>query len=292
MPQQIDIIESINPIENTMGIVDQLKGKFDVFLVDFIAYLPKLIGAVLVLWLGFKLVKKLMKIYDDKFAVKKLSKEIRPFFGNLLNFGLKMVVIITAVSLVGIKTSSFAALVAAIGFAIGMSLQGSLGNLASGVMILIFKPYKVDDTVIIHEIEGVVEQIDIFNTIVLTYDNKKVIIPNGKAISDIIINVSDKEYLRVDMLINLPYNEDFDKIKSVIYKALIETEFVLNDPEPFIGIENFDTHGIQISFMPFCKPEHYWIIYYTAKANVKKALAENNIKMAYVEGVAFGEIAK
>ncbi|MEN8927409.1 MAG: mechanosensitive ion channel family protein [Flavobacteriales bacterium] len=278
--------------DNSTSIYKNLESKFDTFLTDAIAYTPRLILAVLVFWLGFKLVKKLMRIYDDRFATKKLSEEIRPFFGNMLNFGMKLIVILTAVNLIGVKTSSFAALIAAVGFAIGMALQGSLGNLAAGVMILIFKPFRVGDTVIIHGNEGQVSQIDTFNTIVLTYDNKKVIIPNGMAIGEIITNVSDKPYLRVDMHINLPYSESFDKVKSIIYKALMETEHVISTPEPFIGIDNFESHGIRVAVYPFCKPEHYWIIYYTAKENVKKALGENGIKMAYIEGVAFGEIAE
>lgn len=173
-----------------------------------------------------------------------------------------------------------------------MALQGTLGNLASGVMILIFKPYRVYDIVKIHGVEGTVEQIDIFNTIVITYDNKKVIIPNGQAIGDIITNVTEKEYLRVDMFINLPYTESFDHVKQIIMDALLKTDNVLKDPEPFIGIENFDSHGVKIAIFPFCKPEHYWEVYYTAKASVKEALGTNGVKMAYIEGVTFGEIAK
>ncbi len=269
-----------------------LESKLTNFTAEFIAYLPKLIAGVLILWLGFKIVRKLMKVYDDKFAVKKLSKEIRPFFGNMLDFSLKLIVIFSAISVIGIQTSSFAVLIGAVGFAVGMSLQGSLGNLASGVMILIFKPYKVYDIVKIHGVEGTVEQIDIFNTIVITYDNKKVIIPNGKAISDIITNVTEKEFLRVDMFINLPYTENFEHVQQIIMDAFLKTENVLDTPEPFIGIEDFDSHGMKIAIFPYCKPEHYWEVYYTAKASVKKALGENGIKMAYIEGVAFGEIAK
>ncbi len=267
-----------------------LNSKLTNFTAEFIAYLPKLIAGVLILWLGLKLVKKLMKIYDDKFAVKKLSEEIRPFFGNMLDFALKLIVIFSAISVIGIQTSSFAVLLGAVGFAVGMSLQGSLGNLASGIMILIFKPYKINDIVKIHGVEGTVEQIDIFNTIVISYDNKKVIIPNGKAISDIITNVTEKEFLRVDMFINLPYTENFEHVQQIIMDAFLKTENVLQTPEPFIGIEDFDSHGMKIAIFPHCKPEHYWEVYYSSKASVKRALGENKIKMAYVEGVTFGEI--
>jgi small conductance mechanosensitive channel len=282
---------TISEISEDQGIYSILESKLTNFTVEFIAYLPKLIAGILILWLGFKLVKKLMKIYDDKFAVKKLSKEIRPFFGNMLDFALKLIVIFSAISIIGFQTSSFAVLLGAVGFAVGMSLQGSLGNLASGIMILIFKPYRVDDVVIIHGIEGTVEQIDIFNTIVISYDNKKVIIPNGKAISDIIINVTEKKHLRVDMFINLPYTENFEHVQQIIRDAFLRTENVLNTPEPFVRIEDFDSHGMKIVIFPYCKPEHYWEVYYTSKASVKKALGENGIKMAYVEGVAFGEIS-
>lgn len=273
-------------------IYEKLESKLSSITSEFIAFLPKLIFAILILWLGFKLAKKLLNVYDNKFAEKKLSKEIRPFFRNLLNFSLKIIIILCAVQVVGIKTSSFAVVIGAVGFAIGMALQGSLGNLASGVMVLIFKPYKVDDIVKIHGIEGTVEEIDIFNTIVITYDNKKVIIPNGQAIGDIITNVTEKEYLRVDMHINLPYTENFEEIETIISKALLDTQYVLNEPKPFIGIEEFDTHGIKIAIFPFCKPKHYWEVYYSSKASVKKALGEHNIKMAYVEGITFGEIAE
>ena len=269
-----------------------LESKLTHFTAEFIAYLPKLLAGILILWLGFKIVKKIMRIYDNKFAVKKLSKEIRPFFGNMINFSLKLIVIFSAISMIGVQTSSFAVLLGAVGFAVGMALQGSLGNLASGIMILIFKPYKINDIVKIHGVEGTVEQIDIFNTIVITYDNKKVIIPNGQAVSDIITNVTEKEHLRVDMFINLPYTENFEHIQKIILDAFLKTENVLDTPEPFIGIEDFDSHGMKIAIFPYCKPENYWEVYYTSKASVKKALGENGIKMAYVEGVTFGEIAK
>ena len=269
-----------------------LESKLTHFTAEFIAYLPKLLAGILILWLGFKIVKKIMRIYDNKFAVKKLSKEIRPFFGNMINFSLKLIVIFSAISMIGVQTSSFAVLLGAVGFAVGMALQGSLGNLASGIMMLMFKPYKINDIVKIHGVEGTVEQIDIFNTIVITYDNKKVIIPNGQAVSDIITNVTEKEHLRVDMFINLPYTENFEHIQKIILDAFLKTENVLDTPEPFIGIEDFDSHGMKIAIFPYCKPENYWEVYYTSKASVKKALGENGIKMAYVEGVTFGEIAK
>ncbi|MGB1040182.1 MAG: mechanosensitive ion channel family protein [Flavobacteriales bacterium] len=275
-----------------MNFEYDFQGKFNLFLEHLIDYSPRIILAILILWIGFLLIKKLMNYYNNKFTSKKISKELKPFLGNALNFSLRLLVIVIAIHVIGVKTSSFAALIAAVGFAIGMALQGSLGNLASGVMILIFKPYKVNDIVNIHKVEGIVEQIDIFNTIVITYDNRKVIIPNGQAINDIITNSTDKEYLRVDMFINLPYTENFERVQEIIKEAFLKTEKVLQTPEPFVGIEDFESHGMKVAIFPYCKPTDYWEVYYSSKASVKKALGENGIKMAYIEGVTFGEIAK
>jgi len=161
-------------------------------------YAPKLVMAILLLIIGLWVINKLVVLIGNAMERGGVSRDILPFLQSLIGVLLKVMLLFSVAEIVGIQTTSFVAVLAAAGFAIGMALQGSLGNFASGVMILIFKPYRVEDVVEIGDNLGHITEIQIFNTIMRTFDNKTVVIPNGTAIGDVITNFTTNGYLRVD----------------------------------------------------------------------------------------------
>ncbi len=268
-------------------IQSKLQGLFEALL----NWSPKLIGAIIVLVIGLWIVGKLIDIVKRSFDRTTLSPEIKPFLLSVISVGMKIAVILMAAGILGVETSSFVAMLAAVGFAVGMALQGSLGHIAAGILILIFKPYKVGDFITIGDHKGFVTGVQIINTMLRTLDNETVIIPNGAAISDVIINSSDEDgMIRLSINVYMPYEEEFDKIHSIIKDALDTCKHLQPEPAPQIGIGTFDTHSIVVDIRPYCLVEDYEIAYFEATKAVKLAFGKNNIKVAYSEGVELGSI--
>ncbi len=255
-------------------------------------YAPRIVLAIVVLLIGFWIINNLTKTLGKTLDKSGIDQGIQPFLKSLLSVLLKVLLIFSVAGIVGIETTSFVAMIAAAGFAIGIALQGSLGNFAAGVMILIFKPYKVGDLIQVEEEEGYVKEIQIFNTILTTFDNKTIIIPNGMAIDGKITNLSTRQYLRLNLEVTMPYDEDFAKVEDIILTALKNTPKVLEDPAPFVGIKAFDSHSIILAVRPYALTDDYWFVYFEANKAVKRALGENNIKVAYSEGVEMGRIGR
>ncbi len=253
-------------------------------------YTPKLLLAVVVLLVGLWVIKRITGMIGKTLQRSNISRDVQPFLRTMVDVILKVLLVFSVAGMVGIETTSFVAVLAAAGFAIGMALQGSLSNFAAGVMILVFKPYKVDDIIKVEDEMGHVTEIQIFNTIIATFDNKTVIIPNSTAISGIITNLSTREYIRVDLNVHIPYAQDFPKVKDALEQALRNTPKVLANPHPFVGIETFDSHNVVLSVRPYCNADDYWDVYYAANQNIKAALAENGIQVAYSEGIELGKI--
>ncbi|MCF6213068.1 MAG: sodium-dependent bicarbonate transport family permease [Flavobacteriaceae bacterium] len=176
--------------------------------------------------------------------------------------------------------------------AIGLSLQGSLGNLASGILVLSIKPYHVNDWIEVNEKFGKVTEIGIFNTIVVTPGNKTLIIPNSLMTSNVITNHSNQGVLRLEIDITMPYSESFPRVKQIIENAISVIPNILESPKPEIGIEGYDSHSVQIAVRPYVKPDDYWEVTFACYENIKKAFSENNIQVAYSEGVELGNIGE
>ncbi len=253
-------------------------------------FAPKIAAAIIVLVAGLYIINKLVDLIGKAMEHGKISEDVRPFLKSLAGVMMKVMLLFSAAGIVGIETTSFVAVLAAAGFAVGMALQGSLSNFAAGVMILIFKPFRVNDVVDIQGQMGHIKEIEIFNTIVRTFDNKIVIVPNGIAIGDVITNFSTNGYLRIEMSVAMPYEEDFKRVQRIIQEALLNTPKVLQTPAPIVGIDEFESHNIKLAIWPYANTEDYWEVYFEAKQNVFQALADNNVKMAYSEGVELGRI--
>ena len=281
----IIINESLNKMDKIGSYIETIK-------TNLIFYIPKVLLAIAILWIGFKVVKKIEKIVDTSLQKVNISDTMRPFLNSLLSTTLKIVLILVAVSILGVELSGLVTIVAAMGFAIGLSLQGSLGNFASGILILFLKPYKVGDWIQVNEKFGNVSEIGIFNTLMITPGNKTLIVPNSKITDDVVTNFSTKGVVRLELNTHIPYNQDFPFVKKIILDELLKLESVLKEPVPEIGIENFDSHNIQLAVRPFVHPDNYWEATFEAHEAIKKAFFTNNIKVAYSEGIELGDIGK
>lgn len=259
-----------------MDIMKSLQGLVD----QAVAWAPKLVGALAVIIIGFWIVGWVTNLVGKAMDRAGLDKDVQPFLKSLVNVVLKILVVISAAGIVGIETTAFAALIAAAGLAIGMALQGTLGHFASGVMILIFKPYRIGDLVDIQGQLGHVKEIQVFNTIIDTLDNKRVIMPNGVATSGIMTNLSANKKLRVDLNVAMPYEEDFDKVQGIIRKALDNVAEREADT-PTIEIEKFDEHNVLLAVRPYATPEKYWDVYFNSYKEIKKAFGKAGIDVAY-----------
>lgn len=257
-----------------------------------LTFAPKLVGALILLITGMWVVNTLVKIMSKTMERTNISPEIQPFLSSLVNVLLKVLLIFSAAGIVGIETTSFVAMLGAAAFAVGIALQGSLSNFAAGIMILIFKPFKVGDLIKVNDQLGHVLEIQIFNTIIRTFDNKTVILPNSLAVGNVVTNLTTRDYLRVELSIQIPFEEDFDEIQKILVEALRNTPKVLAEPAPFVGINGFEDHGVKLDVFPFALVEDYWDVYYETYRNVKKALAQHKVKVPYPEGVAFGDFGK
>ncbi|WP_010522485.1 mechanosensitive ion channel family protein [Aquimarina agarivorans] len=272
--------------------MDKVNEYLEIAIDKIVFFAPKIIVAALLLWIGFKLIKKVDKIVSKSLIKMQVSDTMRPFIISLLTTVLKIALLLIAVSILGAELSGVATIVAAMGFAIGLSLQGSLGNFASGILILFLKPYKANDWIEVDDKFGKVEEIGIFSTIITTPGSKTLIVPNSKITDGIVTNFSKKGVVRLELNVHIPYSEDFPKVKSIIENELRLIPTVLNDPAPEIGIETFDSHNVQLAIRPFVLPNDYWIATFDTHEAVKRIFSENKIKVAYSEGIELGLIGK
>lgn len=253
-------------------------------------YAPPLVKAIVVLLIGFWIIKRLVAVVRKTMERANFSKDLQPFLLSLVDIGLKVLLLFSVAGIVGIETASFVAVLAAAGFAIGLALQGSLGNFAAGVIILIFRPYKVGDWVEVNEKFGKVEEIQIFNTIIITPGRKTLIIPNGQIIDNIVTNLSAKGYIRMELQVTMPYAESFPKVKEIILEEIKNIPNVLDTPAPEVGILGYDSHSITLGVRPYAYPDNYWEVSFECYEKIKAAFNKHNIKVAYSEGVEMGDI--
>ncbi len=250
---------------------------------NLIEWSPKLVAAILVFIIGFWIVNQLVKVARRYMERSGMDKDVIPFLSSMLSVLLKLVVAVSAAGLLGIETTSFVALLGMLGLAIGMALQGTLGHFASGVMILLFKPYKVGDLVELDGNTGHVEEIQVFNTILRSPQNQRIIIPNGQVTGGTITNKSAFDHIRIDLSVMMAYVEDFERIQEIIVEVMKATPKVLNSPEPQVEINSFGEYNINLDVYPYAKPEDYWAVYYGVHRNIKAALDKQGIQITFPE---------
>ena len=270
--------------------------KLDTYVSDLadwsIKFAPRLILAVVILFAGFWLARKVSHLTQAALEKAKIAAEISSFLNSIIDIGLKIVVILMVATVVGFEISSLVAILAATGFAIGLALQGFLGNFAAGITIVFFKPYKVGDWVEISGKFGKVESIQIFSTSIITPGQKTLIIPNGQVTDNIITNFSTKGLIRLELQVTMPYEESFSNVKSIILDVLKKIPNVEQSIDPLVGIENYDTHNIVVAVRPFVEPDYYWDVTFEVYEKIKHAFGTHGIKVAYSEGVELGPIGE
>jgi small conductance mechanosensitive channel len=242
---------------------------------------PRLIGAVLIYLIGSWVIKKLIQVLRKGMSSQDYDKSLQKFLLNLAKWALTIFLIITVISTLGVETTSFAAVIAAAGLAIGLALQGSLSNFAGGVLIIIFKPYKIGDLIEAQDSLGVVKEIEIFTTKLVSPDNKLVIVPNGAMANGNITNYTAEGKIRVDTVIGVGYDEDIKKTKDVLMEVLTSNELVLKDPAPSVNVMELADSSVNFAVRPYCKPEHYWDVYFATYENSKLALDKAGIEIPY-----------
>jgi len=246
-----------------------------------IGYAPSVIGAILTLIIGFMIIGWIVGIVKDLMDKRGIDATISPFLTSLVSVGLKIMLLLSVAGMFGIETTSFVAIFGAMAFAIGMALQGSLGHFASGVMILIFKPYKVGDLVDLGGNIGVVDEVQIFNTLLITPDNKKIIVPNGVVTGGIITNISGQGEIRVDMTYGIGYDDDIDQARSIIREVAKRCPQIQQEKPVDIFVAELADSSVNFTVRPWAKSEDYWDVFFFMQENIKKEFDKAGVGIPY-----------
>lgn len=242
----------------------------------------KLVKVLLIWYVGRWITRKAVKIVKLIMEKRDVNLSIRTFVGSLVDIVSMIVLIIMIISVLGIDTSSFIALFASAGVAVGMALSGTLQNFAGGVMILLFRPFKVGDFIEAQGVSGVVKEIQIFNTVIHTGDNKVLLLPNGPVSTGIINNYSREPKRRLDMTFSIAYGDDFEKAKKVLTKLIAEDGRVLDAPAaPFIELGALSASSIDIVVRMWCKQEDYWGINFDLNKKVYETFPKEGLNFPY-----------
>lgn len=247
-----------------------------------ISFGVKLIKVFFIWYIGRWVTRRMIKLVKLLMEKRDVNLSIRTFVASLVDVVSMIVLIIMIISVLGIDTSSFIALFASAGVAIGMALSGTLQNFAGGVMILLFRPFKVGDFIEAQGVAGTVKEIQIFNTVVHTGDNKVILLPNGPVSTGIINNYSRESTRRVDFTYSISYGDDFEKAKSVLLKLIAEDSRVLDKPAaPFIQLSSLSASSIDITVRLWCKQENYWGIYFDLNKKVYETFPKEGLNFPY-----------
>ena len=237
------------------------------------AFLPSAAGALLVLIIGLWLAGRIRKLVRQAMMRSdRLDPTLSGFLSSLVYYGLVALVVITTLGIFGVPTTSFAAIIGAAGLAIGLALQGTLGHVASGVMMLGFRPFDVGDYVEAAGVEGTVKQIGLFTTEIATVDNKKIIVPNGKIFDDVITNFAGYDTRRVDLVFGVSYGDDLDKAMTVIESEVKKETRAKSDPEPVIAVDNLGESSVDIICRVWVDRSDYFPVKWALTKSVKEAL--------------------
>ncbi|MBT8044475.1 MAG: mechanosensitive ion channel [Verrucomicrobiae bacterium] len=241
----------------------------------------KLLSALITLWIGWKVIKLLCKGLQKWFEKTEFDEALETFIHSLVSIALKVILVITCAGIAGFPTTSFVAVLGAAGLAVGMALSGTLQNFAGGVLILILKPFKVGDVIETQGHTGKVRSIQIFNTIINTADNKRIILPNGPVATDSLVNYSAENKRRVDFTFGIGYDDDIDKARSVL-TSLIEADTRIDkDPEPFIAVQALADSSVNLVVRVWANSSDYWGVHFDLNENVKKTFDQEGISFPY-----------
>ena len=246
---------------------------------------PKVLAAIAIWVIGSWVIKTITTGFRKTMTIREFDPSLQKFLLNLIGWILKIILIIVLLGTLGIETTSFAAVLAAGGLAIGLALQGSLGNFAGGVLIMIFKPIKIGDLIEAQGEVGVVKEIEIFTTKLIGLSNKEIIIPNGALSNGNIINYSTEGTRRVDLVFGVGYDSDIKQTKDVLMTVITSHPKVLQNPAPTVNVKELADSSINFAVRPWCKTEHYWEVYFDITEQTKEALDAADIEIPYPHSV-------
>lgn len=241
----------------------------------------KLLEALVLLVVGLKLVKWLKKWLKESPKLDKLDSGLRSFLVSFSSIILYALLIIVIASILGIPATSFITILASCGVAVGLALQGSLSNFAGGLMILFFKPFKVGDFIEASGETGIVQEITVVYTVLLTLDNKRVTIPNGGLTNSVIKNYSSEELRRVDLTFNVAYGSDVEQVKKLIADLAAAHPLALKEPAPFVRLSAHGDSALTFTTRVWCKNADYWDVYFDLTEGVKKAFDQKGIQIPF-----------
>lgn len=253
----------------------------DVILTGIEIFGLRLITAVIILIIGRWLAGLTRRLATEVMVRAHTDEALVKFLSSLTYYLVLAIALVAALDRVGVQTASIIALMGAAGLAVGLALQGALGNFAAGVMILFFKPFTLNDFVEISGETGTIEEIQIFNTVLVTLDNKTVIIPNGQVTNGNIINYSKKGKIRMDMIFGIGYGDDLRQAKRVLTEIVSADDRVFADPAPTVSVMELADSSVNFTVRPYVKIEHYWAVYFDMHEAVKLRFDEMGISIPY-----------
>ncbi len=246
-----------------------------------VAFVPKMIGCIIVLWVGFKLIKLLKKALTRLLEKRNAEASLKTFLTSLVDVLLKVMLIIMAMDIIGIKATSFIAILGAAGLAVGMALQGTLQNFAGGVIILLLKPFKVGDYIEAGSYKGYVKEIRIFHTIIRPFNGRIIIVPNSELATKSLINHTRDNVIRLDVVCSVAYGTDLDKAREVIMEVINNDPLILKDPIPKICVSELNSSSVDYSLWLWVNVEDYWTLWMRIRENIYKAFYANNISIPF-----------
>ena len=241
----------------------------------------RLLGAIVVLVVGLWIVKAISNHFKRLMEKRKMDDSLKGFVSSMIGILLKTLVIISALGMMGIEMTSFIAILGAAGLAVGMALSGTLQNFAGGVMILIFKPFKVGDFIEAQGYMGVVKEIQVFVTVITTVDNKTIIIPNGGLATGSLTNFSVQPTRRVDWTVGIAYGDDYDQAKAIVLDILKADKRILSDPEPFVALGELADSSVNLTVRAWVNAADYWDVYFDFNEKIYKTFAKKGINIPF-----------
>ena len=247
-----------------------------------VGFVPKLLVAILILWVGMKLAKMVRKLIIKALERRNAEPSLKSFLGSLVDVLLKAMIIIMAMDVVGIKATSFIALLGAMGLAIGMALQGTLQNFAGGVIILLMKPFKVGDYIECGQFKGYIQEIRIFHTVMRPFNGRTIVIPNSELSNKSLINHTKEENIRLDVVASVAYGSDLEKVKEVLMEVINNEPLIQTEPKaPVVAVSELGNSSVDLSMWMWVKVEDYWTVWLRIRENIYNAFYRNNITIPF-----------
>jgi small conductance mechanosensitive channel len=246
-----------------------------------VTYAPKLVGAILVWIVGGWVIKGLVKTFAKMLEKSKTDESLKPFLKSIINAALRVMLVISVLTMLGIEMTSFIAILGAAGLAIGMALSGTLQNFAGGVVILVIKPFKVGDVIETQGYIGTVKAIQIFHTTLTTADNKTIIIPNGGLSSASLTNYTTEENRRVDWTFGIGYGDDVAKAKSILLELCNQDERVLQDPAPFVAVSALADNSVNFTVRAWVKASDLWAVFFEMNEKVYNEFNKEGLNIPF-----------